>query len=133
MQGKKNKNVKFLILSFSMFVLFAAVGLYATSSSSYIDVSQLLHKKPGVYMIRGDVEKWWINGNNIYILLKGKDGKEVTAYVSIKYIERKYGPLNNVIIKGELVAKGYWNGKEFQITDILKGCHSAYQQPTVNA
>ncbi|UXD21963.1 hypothetical protein IPA_00265 [Ignicoccus pacificus DSM 13166] len=134
MKGKKNNNVKFLILSFSMFVLFAAVGLYATSSSSYLDISELLHKRPGVYMVRGIVDSWKVEGNNLVVVLKGKDGSKVLAYVPISYIERKYGPLNQVIINkgGEMVVKGYWNGKTFEVSDILKGCHSAYQQPTAS-
>lgn len=130
MKGKSN--TKFLILSISMFILFAAVGLYATSSSSYLDVSELLHKHPGVYMVRGDVDKWFVQGSNLVIILEGKNDAKVTAYVPVSYIERKYGPLNQVIItKGEMVVKGYWDGKVLKVTDILKGCHSAYQQPTV--
>jgi len=129
---RNKNNTKFLILSISMFVLFAAVGLYATSSSSYLDVSELLHKRPGVYMVRGDVVRWRVQGNNLVIILEGKDNKQITAYVPVSYIERKYGPLNQVIItKGEMVVKGYWDGKVLKVTDILKGCHSAYQQPTV--
>jgi len=131
-QGRKRNNVKFLILSLSMFVLFAAVGLYATSSTSYLDVSQILYKRPGVYMMKGIVESWKVEGNNLIVVLRGKDGSHILAYIPISYIEKKYGPLNQVIISkgGERVVKGYWNGKYFEVSDILKGCHSAYQQPT---
>ena len=44
----KKDNKRFLILSVSLFVLFGAIGMYATSSSSYVDVSDLIHKRPGV-------------------------------------------------------------------------------------
>ncbi len=129
----KRENKRFLILSISLFLLFGAIGLYATSSSSYVDVSELVHKAPGVYMVRGDVVRWTVEGNDLVLILEGKNGDKITAMVPVSYIEKKYGPLNQVVItKGEMVVKGYWDGKVLRISDILKGCHSAYQQPTVS-
>ncbi|ALU11496.1 hypothetical protein EYM_01650 [Ignicoccus islandicus DSM 13165] len=129
----KKDNKRFLLLSVSLFALFGAIGIYATSSSSYVDVSDLIHKKPGVYMVRGDVVRWTVQGSDLVLILEGKKGDKITARVPVSYIEKKYGPLNQVVItKGEMVVKGYWDGNVLRISDILKGCHSAYQQPTVS-
>jgi len=117
-------------------VVFAMVGYYATSSSSYTDVSQLVHSKPGVYLVRGDVVRWTVTQDRQYLVLelKGKGGDVITAQVPVSYIEKKYGPLSQVIItNGEMVVKGYWDGRVLHVQEILKGCHSAYSQPAVNS
>ena len=134
----KNKNPRYLLLSLGLLVVFGAVGFYATSSSSYIDVSKLIHMKPGTYMVRGDVQSWTVQNLDgeryLVLVLKGKEGDTITALVPVSYIERKYGPLSQVIItNGEMVVKGYWNGKVLKVSEILKGCHSAYNQPVASS
>ena len=133
---KNSQNLRYLIMSVGLFVVFAMVGYYATSSSSYTDVSQLVHSKPGVYLVRGDVVRWTVTQDRQYLVLelKGKGGDVITAQVPVSYIEKKYGPLSQVIItNGEMVVKGYWDGRVLHVQEILKGCHSAYSQPAVNS
>lgn len=132
------KNARYLLLSVGLLVIFGAVGYYASASSSYIDVSQLVKMRPGTYMVRGDVVDWTvttINGQKFLVLrLEGKKGDTITAIVPVSYIERKYGPLSQVVItKGEMVVKGRWDGRILHIQEILKGCHSAYNQPPVSS
>jgi len=133
---KNSPNFRYLLMSVGLFVVFALVGYYATTSSSYTDVSDLVKMKPGVYLVRGDVVRWWVTQDREYLIIElaGKRGDQVTAKVPVSYIEKKYGPLSQVIItNGEMVVKGYWDGRVLHVQDILKGCHSAYQQPAVNS
>ncbi len=133
---KGNPNLRYLLMSVGLFAVFALVGLYASASSSYTDVSQLIHMRPGTYLVRGDVVRWWVTPDRqfLVLILKGKEGGQITAQVPVSYIEKKYGPLSQVIItKGEMVVKGYWDGKVLHVQEILKGCHSAYQQPAVSS
>jgi len=123
-------------MSVSLLALFAVVGFYAGASSSYTDVSDLVKSRPGTYLVRGDVVKWTVTPDRqlLVLYLKGKDGSTIEADVPVSYIEKKYGPLSQVIItNGEMVVKGYWDGKVLHVEEILKGCHSAYEQPAVNS
>ena len=133
---KKSPNLRYLIMSVGLFAVFALVGLYAASSSTYTDVSDLVHMKPGTYLVRGDVVRWTVTQDRQYLVLvlAGKNGDQIIAQVPVSYIEKKYGPLSQVIItNGEMVVKGYWDGKVLHVQEILKGCHSAYQQPAVSS
>ncbi len=132
------QNTRYILLSLGLLAVFGIIGYYASASSSYIDVSELVKMKPGTYIVRGDVVNWTVttvNGQKFLVLqLEGKKGDRIIAMVPVSYIEQKYGPLSQVVItKGEMVVKGRWDGKILHVQEILKGCHSAYNQPPVSS
>ena len=132
------QNTRYILLSLGLLAVFGIIGYYASASSSYIDVSELVKMKPGTYIVRGDVVNWTVttvNGQKFLVLqLEGKKGDRIIAMVPVSYIEQKYGPLSQVVItKGEMVVKGRWDGKVLHVQEILKGCHSAYNQPPVSS
>ncbi len=130
-----------LLLSVVLMVGVVGAGIYAVTSSGYLDVSEVLHRPSGFYTIKGKViyvspPMEAKKTGKVVLILQGKDGSELKALINVDYLEKKYGPIEALQWSTEqVVLKGYYDArhKVFEVTDVLQGCHSAYEAKPVRA
>ncbi len=129
------KNVlKIALFAVLLTVALAMVGYYAIKSSSYIDVSDLVKfEHDRRVTVKGKLVTTEYDQRNrvLYLVLEGEKGGRIVAAVSADYIEKKYGPIqylrwdpNNIVLQGIYRA----DQKMLEVTEILQGCHTTYQQ-----
>ncbi len=132
------KNIlKIALFAVLLTIALAMIGYYAIKSSGYIDVSELVKfEQDRRVTVKGKLVTTEYDQRNrvLYLVLEGERGGRIIAVVSADYIEKKYGPVqylkwdpNNIVLQGIYRA----SQKTLEVTEILQGCHTTYQQEPV--
>lgn len=123
--------------------IMVSVGVLATTSSGYVDVSELAgYEEPVTVMVKGRVTNVELRPHDdlVVFTLQGEGGFILEAYYSLSRFQRLYGgPPSHVAIDEEVVLRGvFYPAKQgrlvgyLEVTDILQGCHGAYGAPPVS-
>jgi len=116
--------VLFVLLLAASMTSVAVLGLV---SGGPMDVSELSRfSMPVKVKASGQLVKYYVSGNEVRLILKGKDGSTVTAVIrGIDFAQARIGSG-----KGLVVLEGvyYPDRREIVVDRILRGCHEAYSQ-----
>jgi hypothetical protein len=113
----------------ALVAVFLAAGIMSLYVGTPKDVSDLKNSAGGKVRVSGQLVEYGRSGDYLYLVLRGRDGFTVTAYVPYGEVLKVAGP--SFQFSDEVVVEGIYNPatRTLNITTILKGCHSAYYAP----
>ncbi|ABP50512.1 MAG: hypothetical protein OWQ51_05860 [Pyrobaculum arsenaticum] len=117
------------VFAAALISIFLVAGVMSLYIGTPMDVSDLKNFKGGKVRVSGKLVDYGRAGDNLYLILRGRDGFTITALIPYQEVLKVAGP--SFQFSDEVVVEGVYNpaNKTLYITTILKGCHSAYYAP----
>jgi len=121
--------MKRLVFVGALIAVFLAAGIMSLYVGTPRDVSDLKSFPGGKVRVSGYLVEYGRSGDYLYLVLRGRDGFTITAYVPYREVLKVAGP--SFQFSDEVVVEGVYDpaSRVLNITTILKGCHSAYYAP----